>query len=579
MVLSEGASSPESGRRAGWKLGGVVALGAIAIGLAIALLDATTPPPEAALSPISETSTTEALLAPTTSTTTTTIDPTNFTVGAIATGERLSWFKAPAFVSGWPIAMVPHAEQLWLFTATKARGMYWGGAGLTAWVSGDGVEWKTVGPVAGEEFSIASVEAVGDRLVAMGSRVSDGAPHVWISADGVDWTVSRLPVDVDRLRSGYRAWFAGAAAAGDDLHIAGFVEPDWQREVIDRLPEEVAENVLVEYGMGFTEDANGEKSIEVYGPLGLLAYRAGLGELGVDEETAARMFNGSTTETSLLWSSDHSAAWSQVRLEGMWVQDLVALPDGTLFINGGDFRGGGIWTSREGLEWERVGLSTHTRVIGTWGEQLLAVSNENALLSSVDGHTWSSLGTDEVLPRRVHWSLDQVASGHAGLAVIATTWQNRFAPPPSSVTIEEGGSTLTFNPTSGAVVVSNGELSVSVPTWRADPRDLLRVDFNAQSVAFLDPGTAETIATFSFAQLRRAETAALGQSDLGERALLLSRSGSDWIVIDVAEEIGAESHVLFMELFDDQLVMVTTKTMYWQSQEPVRYSVRVAGLP
>lgn len=576
MVLPEGASSPESGRRAGWKLGGAVALVAIAVGAAIALLAATTPSPEAASSEIAVTSPTEPLQAPTTSTTT--VDVANFTVAAIATGERLSWFRAPTFVSGWPIAVVSHDGQLWLFTATITRGAYRDGAGLTAWVSSDGIDWQPAGLVASEEFSITGVEGVGDRFVAMGNRVLDGTPHVWISRDGSEWTVFPLPIDLLEEASGYRSWLTGLAGVGNGLYLTGFVETDWEREIVDRLPPEVAEYVIYEYGLGYGDLGDGEKRIEVYGPLGLLGYTATLSELGIDPETAARVFDGSPIDTSFLWRSDDGNNWSQLRLEDMWVQELAALPDGTLFLNGGDYRGDGIWTSRTGSEWERLPSRTHVRVVGSWNGNLLGISNERDLVLSSNGDDWESLGTGELLPGRLYWQLDPIAAGEACLAVLATTWPENFSRQPVTVTIRDDGSALTFDPVLGTVTVSNGELEATLPLWTGDATGLADVDFAAEAVSFLHPESGESIGRFTFDALHRAEMTAFGP-DPGERALLLTGSGEEWSIIDLAEEIGPETRVLMMECFGDQLVMVTTTSSLRSTQESVRFSVRVANLP
>ncbi len=579
MVLPEGAPSPESGRPAGWKLGGVAAAIALTIGTAVALLDATAPAPEGAVTTVNPSSTTEALLAPTTSTTTTTIDLANFSVGAIATGERLSWYRAPTFVSGWPVALVTHDERLWLFTATSSRGQHWGGTGLTAWVSSDGIDWQPGGVIASQEFSISDVEAAEGRMVAVGTRLSDGAPHVWVSHDGVQWTVSRLPVDPGGT-PGYSAWFGGVAATGDHLYVVGFVEPDWQTQVMDRLPAEIADIALHEYGLGYTEGPDGVQSIDVYGPLGLVAYSAPVGELGLDQETITRMFEGSSVNTSFLWSSEGGANWSAMSFDDMWVHQLVALPDGRLFVDGGDHRGAGIWSSHDGSAWERIASSPSAYLVGTWGNELLAISNDsdNDMIRSADGADWGSLGTGKLLPDRLSWSIGPVAAGEAYLAAIATTWPNVASRRPVRVTVQEAGSTLTFDPSNGTITASNGELTVTVPTWREDSRAVLRMDFTEQLATFVDPDSGDVVAAFSFDTLRRAESAALGQPDPGEHALLLTESGSDWSIIDMAEEIGSDAQIVLMELFEDQLVMVTTSANQLPRGGSVRFSVRIANL-
>lgn len=578
MVLPEGASPTESGRRAGWKLGGVVALAAIAIGLSLALLYATTPSPEAAEPAIDTTSTTEGLLAPTTSTTTTTIDVANFTIDVIATGERLSWIKAPTFVSGWPIALVAHDNRLWLFSATTTSGLNWGGEGLTSWVSSDGIHWTPAGVVASEEFSISAVRAVDGQLVALGSRLSDGMPHVWTSGDGLEWMMSGLSHDLVGEAPGYRTWLTGVADAGGRLHVIGFLEPNWNAEIIDRLPPEVAEHVIHDYGLGYTEGVDGERTVEVYGPIGILAYSATLSELGIDPDTASRVFESSHVDTSYHWSSGDGISWSQSKLSEMWVQDLAALPDGTLFLNGGDFRGNGIWASHDGSDWQRVPSRTQMQVIGSWGQSLLAISNDRDLVVSSNGDEWESLGTEEILPGRLYWQLHPVAAGERGLAVIASTWPETYSRLPDPVTIHEGGSSLTYDPTMGRVTVSDGDLTVSLTLWTGDATDVVQVDFSNAEVAFVHPESGDVVGRFSFDALHRAEATAFGP-DTGEHALLLTAEGSEWSIIDLAEEIGSEARILMMEYLGDQLVMVTTNSIPWRPQEPVRFSVRVANLP
>ena len=577
MVLPEGAPSPKTGRPARWKLGGIVAASFLTAAAALVLLNSTAPVPESAQTTIGFTTTTDALLSPTTSSTTTTIDFENFTIGAIATGERLSWFRAPTFVSGWPIALVPHDGQMWLFIATSAARQSWSGAGLSAWVSSDGIEWRSMGVVASEEFSVTGVEAVGDRMVAVGSRLSDGTPFVWVSRDGSGWTVSSLPIDADVGASRHRTWLTGVAGVGESLYLSGFVEPDWQAEIVDLLPPEVAEYVVHNYGLGYSDLGDGVRSVEVYGPLGIIVFSATMTELGVDPETASRAFDGSPTDTSYIWSSENGRTWSDVKLEGLWVQEITALPDASLFVNAGDFRGNGIWVSRDGSNWERLSSGAQMRLIGTWNGKLLA-GNDLDLLVSSDGDDWESLGTDELLPWPLYWQLNPVATGEAGLAVIASTWPENSSRQPTTVTVNRDGSTLTFDPTIGEVTVSDGEHTVSVPLWTGTITDVVEIDFATDEIDFIHPETREVVGTFTPEDLRRSETTAFGY-DPGVHGLLHTKTGDQWSIIDLAEGIGPQSRVLMMEYLGDQLVMVTTSSFPSIPEQPLRFSVRVASLP
>lgn len=557
-------------------MGVVVAL----LGLAgsLFLLGQATAPPEQGLSSGSTTtSTTEALSLPTT---TTTIDFENFTISAIATGERLSWIRAPSLVTGWPVALIAFDDRLWLFTAAGETGPYRRSAGLDAWVSDDGVDWRPAGRIVDEEFTVARVENVGSRLVVMASRISDGAPHVWTSEDGARWSKSEMPMSPDALAPGYRTWFAGAGTSGDLLAVAGFVEPSSDTVILERLPPEVAEAAHDYYGLGLSEGPGGERRVDVYGPLGLLGFSASLNELGIDPDTANSIFSGGQVDRSFLWTTGDGSAWSTAPIGDLWAEQFAVLSDGDMVVLGGDQAGQGIWRSSDGVRWERTSITLgYTWLLGTRGDELMGVIGDKDLVSSVNGMLWDSMGTAELLPGRLYWNLGPFAWDGQNVAVIATTYPDTPVTEAVAVTVEEDGNLLTYDPNAGTVVISDGVRDTTYRTWSEGASGPLEMDFAAEQVTFFDPETKTAIATFSFETLRTAETAALGRPQPGLEALLLQGPDGAWSVIDLAEGIGATTQVFRMTFFDNRLAMLTTSSSGSAFGEPASFTVRVATLP
>lgn len=113
--------------------------------------------------------------------------------------------------------------------------------------------------------------------MALGHRIEDGSPRVWISPDGVEWTGSDLPpVNLDD-HSPTIARLTDVAQLGDRLVVTGTAYADPHRAIIDSLPPEIAD-VAERYGMGLSEGPDGGV-LELFGPFGIVGYTATLDEL------------------------------------------------------------------------------------------------------------------------------------------------------------------------------------------------------------------------------------------------------------------------------------------------------------
>ena len=567
MVLPEGTRESEGNRPKT-----VIAIGAafLLVLATVALGLATAPGEESAPEAATTTTSDESLQLPTT-----TVEPEAFSVSDIATGERLSWRQAPPLGSGSPIELLGHNNQIFLFTSEPGTALWGTPRGMEVWVSDNGVQWDRIGGLEGSHYAVAGVASVGKDLIALGYRIEDGSPHVWVSPEGVEWRASELPpaeFDPDQFPATIN--LTDAALLDDRLIVVGTAYVDPMRTIIEHLPSEFAD-LAGRYGIGLSEGPEG-RVIQVHAPLGIIGYSATLEELGVPEETADRFFHGPSTEQSFIWTSTDGNDWSVAELGELFVGDLWAQADGTLMASGWSNSGPRVWSSPDGLSWEPVDRSS-VMVADSWNGTLIGSRHGWDLVRSTDGSEWESLGTSELLPLALDWNLHPIDIGEAGIAAIATTWVEQAPRLRSPTTIEIDGHILEIDHGSGVLTVKEGVSEVlRVLLWDDTANDAVTVDFATETVTFLSPDSTEEILTVDFATLVEAEMASYNPNN-GERALLLGDSDGEWSILDLSEELGDQEWVAMMRMLGDRLVLVTYEAPWVTGQVP-EVSIRVANL-
>jgi hypothetical protein len=566
VVLPEGTPESEGSRPKT-----LIGIGAALVLLltTVALAVATAPDDVIANESTTTTIVDEPLYQPTT---TTTIDVETFSVSDIATGERLSWREAPRLDAQWPIELLEHDGRLYLFTSDGQSHPRHLSSGLQVWVSSDGIGWERIAEL--EEAAITSIAATGGRLVAMGKHIEHGSPHVWISTDGVEWSASQLP-----MRPGtdlpITTWLTDAAVAGDRIIVTGSGYTNPQEVILDLLPTEVA-NYVDTYGMGLSEGPEG-RSIEVYGPLGIVGYEATMEDLGIDEETANDLFQGSGQELSYVWTSSDGVEWTVSETSGPRFERLWIAAGGELLASGWDNTGPAVWSSTDDYTWERTD-SQMVNVVDSWNGWLVGTRNERDVIRSRDGREWESLGTDAVLPQALDWYMQTVDVGPGGIAAVATTWAQQPNSTVDATAVEVADHTLTVDYDTGILTIEGLSGRSDVQLWSEDSVEHVVVDFADEQMTFMDVETGEELLTVGFERLREVEMSLFGWGGFEKRALLLSR-GQELSIFDLAEEIGDQEDLVMIRVLEDRMILVTNPIHAWYAASPPAWSIRVATLP
>ena len=314
-----------------------------------------------------------------------------------------------------------------------------GGPGLVAvghdasaaavWTSSDGIVWQRVahdeGVFGGDgEQEMSSVVAGGRGLVAVGWDAGREAAVVWTSTDGLVW--ERVAHDEavfggDRLQKmssvvaggpGLVAvgWDAGREAAAVWTSTDGLV---WER---------VAHDEAV-FGGGFRQSM---RSVAVGGP--------GLVAVGHD----------GGRDAAAVWTSTDGIAWQRVphdeaALGGdsplTTMYSITVGGPGLVAVGRDIWQGAVVWTSTDGLVWERV--AQDEAAFGGDGEQvmwsvtaggpgLVAVGADSgresaAVWTSADGSSWQRITHDEtVFGGDDKQSMRSVAAGGPGLVAVGS---------------------------------------------------------------------------------------------------------------------------------------------------------------
>lgn len=558
MVLPEGVPAPEPRPSNVPRLAGVgLAIAVLLVG-ALALGRATAPADDAVSGPtISTITIPDQLLSPTT-----TLGPGDFSIAQIATGRRFFWIKAPPGGRLWPIDLVTHGGQVYLFGSQRQNLSGDAGLGMNAWVSGDGVRWEPLGEVIDENHEVRRVVSTGPGLVALGSRLATREPTVWTSANGMTWSKAVLPTPAHQPGATYR--LHDAVVFNGHLRVVGMLVPDQTAEVLPALPVGLMGPDPRSVQLGFevsTEIDDGV--VHVYGPLGLHAFSLPMNDLGLEPDLETILSGPDLPLRQSLWSLSQETGWTSTDLASSAVDELWVSPDGVLVAYGSGSRGSTISTSEDGEEWVAHVRSSQAWIFEikaetAWRGSLIGSGIGEDLFASDNGVTWERIGTGEMLPDEIGWDLGPVASGQAGLATIAGYSDSSGGIPFEPVSIEIGEAKLSLDLPTGKLRVSkSGYPPLEVLLWVTGADDSYAVDFTTGTVSFTDPGSGDHLVTAGFSTLEEAMGTALAAGATTERALLFTPDGESWSVQDLTNLVSEDSEIAELAILNDRLLMLT----------------------
>ena len=506
---------------------------------------------------------TEAVAVTTTTTTTPTSTSEVDSAPILRVGEPLRWQPAGSIEDAWPLSIVDHLGMLYLFTTEGFDFGSPGGNGLDAWVSEDGSTWEPRGRVIPSPHLVQSVISTSRGLMAVGTNGGDGSPRVWMSSNARAWSEAELPSDGPDAPAGSRTYFQTAWAGDELLLVFGGTYVDIQQIIIDALPEAFRPAVnAYRYGMGW---GGNPLQVTIQGPLGILVFSATAEELGLTEDQID-LLEGQWIETPVtVWSSSDGETWANSEMEASSVSAVTPDPNGGLMMVGYGTGGGpATWTSSNGIEWERQISIGMPDIIAPWNGGLIGTrySGSNPdLVHSEDGEEWESFGVDQLLSNDLSWYFDQPSAGGTGAAIVAHGYDSSDQGFRSeSVVLEKEGYALTREDLSSTLVLERDDsvvLELSLSSEQVE--EGVTVDFETQTITFLDPQTNQTLVTFTFEEVEQAEMAAYGGSPgTTERQILLfTQDGMEWSVQEMGRIVG-EDHVIGTLLVTESGVITAT---------------------
>jgi len=496
-------------------------------------------------------------------TTTTTTPPSTSEVDSdpiLRVGEPLRWQPAGSIEDAWPQSIVEHEGMLYLFTTEGIDYLSRAGSGLDAWVSEDGSIWEPRGRVIESPHLVQSVISTPRGLMATGSHGGDGSPRVWMSSDARVWSELELPTDVSDAPAGFRTYLHTAWAGDELLLVVGSTTVDLQQIIVDALPENLYPAIdAYRYGMNW---GGNPFQVTIQGPLGIVAYSATAEELGLTEEQI-ELLEGQGIETpATMWSSLDGEAWTRFESEASYVNVVTSNPSGGLMMIGYGMRGElATWTSSNGFEWEQHASIGMPDIIVPWNDGFIgtryAGSNPD-LVHSEDGEEWEAFGVDQMLANDVSWYFDQLSAGGTGAAVVAHGYDSSDMSFVETVVLEKEGYTLTTDDARSTLVLERDDSMVLRIPLYSQVQEGVTVDFETETITFLDPETNRTLVTFTFEEVEEAEMTAYGSAGSRERQILLfTQNGLEWSVQEMGRIVG-EDHGIGKVLVTENGVITAT---------------------
>jgi hypothetical protein len=497
------------------------------------------------------------------------VDPDDFSVSQIVTGEPLQWTMAGEF-DGYPIGLTEHRDNFFLF-ATQIDS-----AGLTAWRTTDGLDWVPLGGVIGDEHLISTVVSTPQGLVAAGQRRNEAGLVIWTSDDGTQWSMDEIASDSENP---YLVQTATAITSTEDgtLVIAATTDLDTPRLLEDRLGD-----VGIDLDMRGTDwrvHWAGEAGhvLQLDGPLGLDVTEIPLDDLDLTPEEREWVANGFVRAPRTdIWVKQPGAGWQRSAIEGAHtIESIVTRPEGTFLAFGYGAIGPMVRASRDGVDWTSAADDPVPSAVSKWDDYLVGLAGtvRPDVLVSYDGRTWEGLGLAEHFPLPISWAATTMGAGDDGLAVAVEGRQSTVPEELIELPVLRTGTdaNLTLDFEEGAFVLETGTTTftwdMALPDETGVNQPGIEVNPGDQSVRFFDPSSGELLAEVPVAALEHAQAEYFADRFLQNthRALVYTPNGTDWTIQDVSTEIGGGIVVAGLEVGEGQVLAIV-----FQSESPVQ---------
>jgi len=342
-------------------------------------------------------------------------------------GPGLRWHPAAA-----PPAM-GMLEQLW---ATPAGVFYAYGDGRI-WASPDGETWDVFGDVPGSPNldatpSSPALVSFGEGFIALdlpspGAERVGTPPRLLVSADGRDWTVVELPVEVrsphpDLL---FTVGLEAVAAGPGGVVVVGRAHPSVDPAAIERAFPDLGtvwdtDRVAPCCAGGSPYTTDLEDPLWVWTVESEEPQAVSLAVLGL---TTDDLWNRPT----VLWRSEDGRSFFAVELEFEILEvTMLGTPDGIVLVSEGTSE---VWTSSDGRNWSVEVLAQELGFDwAVWGSRIIALAEhdgETVLLELRPDGSWRSVAESGtfLLPEPAGVVPEAVAAGDLGLLVVGSAEQ------------------------------------------------------------------------------------------------------------------------------------------------------------
>lgn len=491
------------------------------------------------------------------------IDPENFTVDQIATGDPLEWELVMAIDDRYPLELIEHGGDIYLFTDSEHPGGP-DSSGLMAWRSSDGTNWEVLGEMISSEHRITTVHSTMQGLVVTAIRREDGAFVLWRSKDATEWTATEVPTGTE---GPYDIDIASAVAADETtLLIASNARYDRERLLEDRLRATGIEIDLSELYWSLRWLGAEGQHLFVTLPLGIPVLQIPIDALGLrDEErqeVTGEIFDPIGTDVRVL---SENKGWESGFIGDTWTIDsIVPTPDGRFLAYGQGVSGQVSKITADGIEWTPTGSVISPSQAGRWRQRYVGVINAPELMVSEDGQSWQSAGLDERFPDELSWAPTTLGAGEGGVAVFVRGDQLR-----SRMRLERVVELTADDGARFLLVQRGGDFVLSSDSGRGRwvlnaGGDSIEVDMVERRVSLSDPDSGEEEASFTFAELQRASrehSSHLIDTAGSWNVMAFTEDGQEWVIQDMAPEIGDHATIWLLEVTEERIVAVVRNTL------------------
>jgi hypothetical protein len=522
-----------------------------------------------------ETTSTTLIVSP--PSTTTTAPP--FHVSQIEQGDPIEWQRVAIFDRSdqGVVAVEYRAGTFHVFTAISGQGPEVEHRGLVVRTSTDGLTWETRA-VIGSHFRPFGVIANDSNFFAYGVE-QGGTPVVWTSATGETWDRVELP---GQGVPGTSVSFQ-ASHANDDLVLLVAQEYlDVTQALLDSVVNTSFPGLRANLEQRSWDPA--EWTVELSGPLWIPLLSLGLDEVGLTP-AAVEQARARDSGHLVAWiGPPEGDEWRRVALADMWdpgeapfhhLERLLTGPDGRMWGQGYGYSGWRTYATADGVDWERVESLLNEFPIERWGDTFVSVGHrlgQPTLRVSADLETWESLETNRFLAAGQNWSSESPvpAAGPAGVALTVRSRRVREVPV-EPLTVERDGYTLEVGAGQTRLLRGSEEVTGQNVWWGTGQRDT-RLSEDGTAVVFADPRTGEDLVTFTLAELRAVEEAALTRPQSSHvlhdhHVMLFSSDGDEWTIQDLGGIVGPHGWLNHLVIGSDRVVLVVGDS--WRSSSSV----------